>query len=48
MKKWISWLLVIGAVVALLIPSALAEEKPVTRMEWIKNLVDTFGMISAY
>ena len=44
MKKWISWLLVIGAVVALLIPSALAEEKPVTRMEWIKNLVDTFGM----
>ena len=44
MKKWISWILAIGTILVLAIPSAFATEKPVTRIDWVKQLVETFDM----
>ena len=43
-QKLIALILVLCSVGALLVPQVMAEEKPVSRIEWVQQLVKTFGM----
>ena len=43
-QKLIALILVLWSVGALLVPQVMAEEKPVSRIEWVQQLVKTFGM----
>ena len=38
-QKLIALMLVLCSVGALLVPQAMAEEKPVSRIEWVQQLV---------
>ena len=43
-QKLIALILVLCSVGALLVPQAMAEEKPVSRIEWVQQLVKAFDM----
>ena len=43
-QKLIALMLVLCSVGALLVPQAMAEEKPVSRIEWVQQLVKAFDM----
>ncbi len=43
-QRIVAWLLVLCSAVALAVPQVMAEEKPVTRIEWVQKLVETFDM----
>ena len=43
-QKLIALMLVLCSVGALLVPHAMAEEKPVSRIEWVQQLVKAFDM----
>ena len=43
-QKLIALILVLCSVGALLVPHAMAEEKPVSRIEWVQQLVKAFDM----
>ena len=43
-QKLIALMLVLCSVGALLVPQVMAEEKPVSRIEWVRQLVKVFDM----
>ena len=43
-QKLIALMLVLCSVGALLVPQVMAEEKPVSRIEWVRQLVKAFDM----